>query len=125
MGKKAGQFARPSMTDADKEMLTAHVRMVEVAFMRGNFSHARDVVDAAEKEFARPPDSATLQSSIHDIGLEVRVANALYNIEVRTVASALDLSRERFVATPNLGSAHWKGLIDCLASNGFEHGETQ
>ena len=119
--RPSGHYARPVISDAKEEKLVEAARMIEVALRRGNFDQARTIVDEAEREFLRPPERVLPESSIYEIGLNPRVANALFDeIGVKTVADACSLKRERFIATPNLGGKHWKDLGKCLAKHGFE-----
>ena len=123
--RPSGHYAKPNVSDAQSEKLGQAARMIEVAICRGNFNQARTIVDEAEREFLQPPNEVLPESSIYEIGLSTRVTNALFDeIGVKTVADACSLKRERFIATPNMGGQHWKDLQACLASHGFEVGET-
>lgn len=94
------------MTRARAERAEQLGRRVQILAEHELFEAAQDAIEQVSRETAGKPDLAPIESldaSLAEIGIPVRIANALEAIGITTLGELLGTHRSTLLAIPNVG----------------------
>jgi len=102
---------------ADPDTVSRFVARLEIALQAGHFDLCRRIIDQTELESTTPADAITLDTSLADVGLPMRVVGLLERAGVHSIGDALARTPDQLREIPSVGPNAVREIVATLRAS--------